>query len=387
MLCMGSFDARACYSINGSADGTYKRSDDLQLTDLMCRELTKRYTERNKGILCPECAECLRGVMEPPLMLVRGILLLIRRDCGRDFFVEWNGDVLDLSAVTIENVVVPLLKSRSTGRTFLSENLAFRAGCKAHSCWDQRVQLLGRRLANLPVGAGDGDMLAYAKHYIGSGFKLNPEKTAAMEGQVLSDRLKKNAEEALGNAESVAKYVRYSGDEDGCRAYLGMYVLMALLTQLHRLTMPTFMLIRRTLDTWFETSWGPAAAVNYMLGANRLRYYSPQSERHNTSSVRDRDKRLVSACFMIMKHTDFGHMVASVYKAMGVPHSYAATLSFPFCELRKYYGPNVNQYREMFQDSDARAALRKELQKYGEDVDSFLFVDSDDDFVTESDAD
>ena len=47
----------------------------------------------------------------------------------------------------------------------------------------------------------------------------------------------------------------------------------------------------------------------------------------------------------------------------------------------------MNQYREMFQDSDARAALRKELQKYGEDVGSFLFVDSDDDFVTESDAD
>ena len=90
---------------------------------------------------------------------------------------------------------------------------------------------------------------------------------------------------------------------------------------------------------------------------------------------------------MIMKHTDFGHMVASVYNSMGVPHSYAATLSFPFCELRKYYGLNVNQYREMFQDSDARAALRKELQKYGEDVGSFLFVDSDDDFVTESDAD
>ena len=99
MLCMRSFNARACNSINGSSDGTYERSDDLHLTDVMCRELTKRFTQRNKGLLCRSCAECLRGVMQPPLMLVRGILLLIRRDCGRDFSVQWEQDVLDLTAV------------------------------------------------------------------------------------------------------------------------------------------------------------------------------------------------------------------------------------------------------------------------------------------------
>ena len=88
-----------------------------------------------------------------------------------------------------------------------------------------------------------------------------------------------------------------------------------------------------------------------------------------------------------MKHTDFGHMVASVYKAMGVPHSYAASLSFSFCELRKYYGPNVKQYRKQFQDPDARAAFQKKLRQYGEDMGSFLKTHGDDDSVTESDTD
>ncbi len=91
--------------------------------------------------------------------------------------------------------------------------------------------------------------------------------------------------------------------------------------------------------------------------------------------------------FLILIHTELGKVISAIFKALGMPHSFAACLSFLFCELRKYFGTNVKKYRPGFQDKSKRDEFVALLSEFGEDVGSWLTNAGEDCFITWSDDD
>ena len=123
-----------------------------------------------------------------------------------------------------------------------------------------------------------------------------------------------------------------------------------------------------------------------LLGRQVLRDYSPQGLTRG-SSVKVPDKRLATVAFLILIHTELGKVISAIFKALGMPHSFAACLSFLFCELRKYFGTNVKKYRPGFQDKSKRDEFVALLSEFGEDVGSWLTNAGEDCFITWSDDD
>jgi len=374
-LCLTSDDARHMTAISCDASRNIQRPANVQLTEPILWEIMRRYTSNNKGLLCDKCRRFanLVATVQVPLMLVVGLLLLIRRDCGRDFSVGWNGSTVKATSVTIQGYLVPVLEYK--GLRYVSSNIIVRHGCKAHSCWDRRSKLLQERVVNLPVNASDATKLAYAKHYFGCGFKLDNESEAALATVVMSSRQVHNAESAMGCVEDLARYFSYSADESGPKAFLGIFAMMSLLVNPHTLESRTYFMLRRAVETWFTTSWGPAKCVNFMTQHRYLRDYSPQDLSRKTSSTRDRDKRLATVTFLILIHTQLGAMIAAIFKSVGVPYAYAACLSFLYCELRKYYAEHVTGYRRGFDDRATRNAFAEEVAKHGIDIGCWLNTD------------
>ena len=170
------------------------------------------------------------------------------------------------------------------------------------------------------------------------------------------------------------------------KQYLGVFAMMSLLQCFHLLSCQLFLMLRNAVETTFATSWGPAAAVIFLLGRQVLRDYSPQGLTRG-SSVKVPDKRLATVAFLILIHTELGKVISAIFKALGMPHSFAACLSFLFCELRKYFGTNVKKYRPGFQDKSKRDEFVALLSEFGEDVGSWLTNAGEDCFITWSDDD
>ena len=202
----------------------------------------------------------------------------------------------------------------------------------------------------------------------------------------VSEKRKKNAQDAAGCVEDLGRYFCYAKDETGTKQYLGVFAMMSLLQCFHLLSCQLFLMLRNAVETTFATSWGPAAAVNFLIGRQVLRDYSPQGLTRG-SSVKVPDKRLATVAFLILIHTELGKVISAIFKALGMPHSFAACLSFLFCELRKYFGTNVKKYRPGFQDKSKRDEFVALLSEFGEDVGSWLTNAGEDCFITWSDDD
>ena len=187
---MKSGDARHFSAIAVSGDG-FKKGEGVMLEDIMVHEILRRFSSKNRALLCDKCRQYTNAVAqaEVPETMLFSLLLLIRRDSGRDFTTFWQGKEVILSCVEVMGYMVPRLRVGSA--SYVSSAIIMRHGCKAHSCWDRRSRLLQARLRSLPVGAGDADMLAYAKYYLSCGFGLDQEKEAVLDMHCVSEKRKK----------------------------------------------------------------------------------------------------------------------------------------------------------------------------------------------------
>ncbi len=234
------------------------------LEDIMVHEILRRFSSKNRALLCDKCRQYTNAVAqaEVPETMLFSLLLLIRRDSGRDFTTFWQGKEVILSCVEVMGYMVPRLRVGSA--SYVSSAIIMRHGCKAHSCWDRRSRLLQARLRSLPVGAGDADMLAYAKYFFSCGFGLDQEKEAVLDMHCVSEKRTKNAQDAAGCVEDLGRYFCYAKDETGTKQYLGVFAMMSLLQCFHLLSCQLFLMLRNAVETTFATSWGPAAAVIFV---------------------------------------------------------------------------------------------------------------------------
>ena len=158
------------------------------------------------------------------------------------------------------------------------------------------------------------------------------------------------------------------------------------------ISMPVILLMRRAVDTMWTTSWGPCTALNFLVGAKKLRYYSPQEQtsgRRLSSSVHAKDKRVATGAVIVLSSCELGKMIHNVFRAMGVPWGFGCQLSFLLCEARKYFGENVSLWRRRFHSQASRdqfeAVLKKTFPTRSINIGSFLKVDGEDCFITPSD--
>lgn len=396
-LCRKSRDKRKLNGIRYNAkNDKYEHNEEIRLNQSQCHHLVRRYSVNAKGSLCAECTSVMNDMAEKsvPLLLLYGLLLLIRRDCGRDFDASYGGRLLQLRVVRVQDLDVPVLSTEQ--QTYYSTNIIFRHGCKAHSVWDRRTRLLHNHISSAPIGTNEATMLALAKTYFGAGFKLKSEAEQKLTSSMPSAAKVKYASDVIAgdcSAADVHTYFSYARDEEGRKNYLAPFSMMALMV-VQAIPMPLIVLFRQAVDAFWTTSWGACAAVNYILGKKKLRYYSPQNAAR-TSSTRASDKRLATGAVIVFSFGPFGKLIHDIFRAMNVPWGFACTTSFLFCEARKYYGANVAQYRHNFQDPAMRqrfvADLMEQLDAEGlihqsSDIGSFLTVQGPDEFITPEDG-
>lgn len=111
------------------------------------------------------------------------------------------------------------------------------------------------------------------------------------------------------------RYFNYARDEEGSKNFLAPFAMMSLMLCLS-ISMPVLLLMRRAVDTMWTTSWGPCTALNYLVGARKLRYYSPQDKttgRRASSSVRAKDKRVVTGAVIVLSSSALGEMIHNVF--------------------------------------------------------------------------
>jgi len=377
----------------------YEHNEEIRLNQSQCHALVRRYSMNAKGMLCGKCTSVMNDKAEKiaPLFSVYGLLLLIRRDCGRDFDVCYEGRHLQLRIIKVQDLDVPVLLTEQ--HAYYSTNILFRHGCKAHSVWDRRTRSLHDHISSMPIGTDEATMTAVAKIYFGAGFKVKKEAEQKLSSSMPSAAKIKNASEMIEgdcSAEDVHTYFSYARDDEGNKKFLAPFAMIALML-LQAIPMLLILFFRRAVDTLWTTSWGPCAAVNHLLGKKKFRYYSPQETtngRRKTSSMRARDKRLVTGTVIVLSLGPFGKLIHDIFRAMNVPWGFAGTISFLLCEARKYYAENVAQYRQRFQDPAMRqrfvADLMEQLDAGGllhqsSDIGSFLTVEGSDEFITPSD--
>ena len=116
LLCMKSRDKREFNGIsyNTSRD-TYEHNEEIRLNQSQCHGLVRRYSKnaQAKSRLCAGCTSVMNDLAEKsvPPFLVYGLLLLIRRDCGRDFDASYGGRHLQLRVIIAQDLEVPVLST------------------------------------------------------------------------------------------------------------------------------------------------------------------------------------------------------------------------------------------------------------------------------------
>jgi hypothetical protein len=101
---------------------------------------------------------CLSLAVRPTILRQEGVVatsVFVQQYAGKEYCAELE---------KVMGAEVRVLRANS-GETFFAPNLTTRKGCKAHSCLDQRVRLLDRRLGRLAVGAPDELILAIVKRF------------------------------------------------------------------------------------------------------------------------------------------------------------------------------------------------------------------------------
>ena len=230
---------------------------------------------------------------------------------------------------------------------------------------------MDKRLADLAVGTSDEHILAIAKHFFAAGFGLEEEAEKMLMSWVPSDRQVANARNALGSAEKMWTFLGFSDAETGAKQYLGQFAALALLhCGPNLLNAKLLVTVRASLDVFFTTSWGPAKTVNCHCGQRFLRDYSPQlctTQEGLPTSIARADKRLASVFFLILRHTEYGKAVASVFRILRLPSSFSCVLSFLWCELRKYFKPPAGgiKHRAAWGDEKSRLKLATACAKKG----------------------
>jgi hypothetical protein len=104
---------------------------------------------------------CLSLAVRPTILRQEGVVatsVFVQQYAGKEYCAELE---------KVMGAEVRVLRANS-GETFFAPNLTTRKGCKAHSCLDQRVRLLDRRLGSLAVGAPDELILAIVKRFFAS---------------------------------------------------------------------------------------------------------------------------------------------------------------------------------------------------------------------------
>ena len=376
---------------------TYEHNEEIRLNQSQCHDLVRRFSESSqaKSRLCARCTSVMNDLAEKsvPHFLVYGLLLLIRRDCGRDFDASYGGRHLQLRVTIVQDLEVPVLSTEQ--QTYYSTNIIFRHGCKAHSVWDRRARLLHNHICGAPIGTNVATMLALAKTYFGAGFKLEREAEQRLISSRPSAANLKNASDVIKgdcSAKDVHTYFSYARDEEGSKNYLGPFAMMALM-RVQAIPAPLAERLHQAADEFWTTSWGPSAAINYILGKKKLRYYSPK-DAARTSSTRAQDKRLATGAVIVLSRSPFGKLIHDIFRAMNVPWGFACTINFLLCEARKYYAKPVAKYRQRFQDQAVRQRFWVDLVKQlgavglihqGTDIGSFLTVPGSDEFITTGD--
>ena len=372
VLCMKSFDKR---------HGTSLDSEALQLSDQGQHELKQRFTTNGKGMLEQKCTEFMNSVVSAGVKweIALSTFLLLRRDAQRDFTVIYQRVTYNAEVETVMGHEIPVLVT--SGQRFYAPNLTTRSGCKSHSCLDRRARELDRRFSHMPVGVEDAYILAVTKHYFAAGFGLSEEELDDLALWVPSARQISNAAQHMHSGEKLWEYFGFSCEEKGSKQYLGQFALLALLHYgLHILSEPLRLRIRSCIEVFFVTSWGPCKVANWSVGRRCLRDYSPQmcSKGKLPSSVTPPDKRLISAFFLLLRETEYASAVKSILKVLRLPHGYSCTLSFIYCELRKYFKPPQPSvvYREAWREQEKCARLAEACSKLGTVIPDWCDVSS-----------
>ena len=156
----------------------------------------------------------------------------------------------------------------------------------------------------------------------------------------------------------------------GPKAFLACFTLMAMLVHFGNYIGDSMVnLITNVLDTRFLTSWGPARAINVLLGQKVLRDQSPMSfsaaYQRVLRSTQEVDVSFVSAACILFYNSSLGIAIQEIFMQAGLPWRHACVASFYLCELRKCFSRTAHKYREFFRDGAMRVAFATAASRLG----------------------